>query len=88
MIDRDRTKKLLNIDVDSLKSGSAVKVWWRCDSCGDHKLKPYRDCLRSTGLCHRCNAVKRGTDMGNTFGKTQPLKGKCLYLIRPESLVL
>lgn len=83
MIDYDRTLKELNIDAYRLKRQSVIKVYWRCDSCKIEKLKPYRDCINNSGLCQKCNSIKRGIEMGNTFGKAQPLQGKCLYCETP-----
>jgi hypothetical protein len=79
MIDADKTFQLLSIDISKLKSQSVVKVYWRCDSCNAEKLKPYRDCINGKGLCSRCSSVKNATMMGNRFGKTQVLQGKCAY---------
>lgn len=79
MINNVKTLTQLNVDVSQLKSQSVIKVYWNCDNCGIEKIKPYRDCINNTGLCSKCNSKKQGHYMGNAFGKTQPLKGKCLY---------
>lgn len=83
MINRDKTLKQLNIDVSVLKRQSIVKVYWNCDSCGLEKIKPYRDCTNNTGLCRKCNSIKRGHEMGNNFGKVQQMQGQCLYCDTP-----
>lgn len=79
MIDLKRTTEDLNIDISLLKKQSVKKIYWICDSCGLNKLKSYRDCLKSSGLCKKCNGIKSATMMGNRFGKMQKPTNKCLY---------
>lgn len=83
MIDFQKTLHMLSIDCSKLKPQSAKKVYWRCDNCGIEKLKQYRDCIKSTGLCLKCNGKQQATIMGNKFGKKQQKQGKCLYCSLP-----
>jgi hypothetical protein len=79
MILYEKTLIELSIDCLKLKPQSVKKVYWQCDKCNLERLKPYRDCINNSGLCFKCNSIKNATAMGNKFGKTQKMQGKCLY---------
>lgn len=54
------------------------KVCVKCDDCGKEYDKIRRDLLAWEGKCASCVGKIRGKMMGDKFGKSQVLKGKCI----------
>jgi hypothetical protein len=75
MILDKKTLETKGYSVDSATSYKRVCV--KCDDCGTEYDKIKRDINTWEGRCTQCARNKRGKIMGNEFGRSQALKGKC-----------
>lgn len=75
MILHDKTMELKGYAVESAKSYDKVCV--KCDDCKKEYDKIKRDLSSWNGKCASCIGKARGKMMGDKFGKSQTLKGKC-----------
>lgn len=75
MILNDKTIELKGYTVQLAKSYDKICV--RCDDCKKEYDKIKRDLSSWDGRCASCIGRVRGKTMGDKFGKSQTLKGKC-----------
>lgn len=54
MINKEKTLRLFNIDIDTLKPNSQKEVFWNCNQCNIEKIKYYRYAKRNQ-LCLSCS---------------------------------
>ena len=65
------------IDPETLKAGSTIRVWWKCHSCSyEWPTRVYKRCVNGTG-CPECAKIKRGQKRskpksGNSLQETYP----------------
>ena len=76
MILYEKTLEVKGYDAKYAKSYDKVCV--KCDECQREYEKIKRDLLSWDGRCASCIGKIRGKMMGERFGKTQKVKGKCI----------
>ncbi len=81
MILYEKTLQLKGYAVNKAKS--YYKVCVKCDDCKKEYDKIRRDLSSWDGRCASCIGKIRGKMMGDKFGKSQKLKGKCINCNEP-----
>jgi len=73
---KEKTEILFKYSFESARQLDKIIV--SCGSCNKEYSKLKRDLLNWSNNCSSCFGKKRGKELGDEFGKKQPLKGTCI----------